>query len=105
MSEEKREMGKVFEYGSIVTTAAVHDIYTADRRFARFVAMSLGRHLSGDWGDLDKEDKALNEEALKSGGRLHSAYKIPESFKTEDKLWIITEADRSVTTILFPSDY
>lgn len=61
------------------------------------------------WGDLTKEDKDLNEEALKTGGRLFSSYKIlPKDLMVDgidDRLWIITEADRSVTTILFPSDY
>ena len=60
----------------------------------------LARHLAGDWGDLCEEDKAENELSLKEGFRLLSAY------ETEiGKIWIITEADRSVTTILFPSEY
>ena len=53
----------------------------------------LSRHLRGDWGDLDKEDKTENELSLKHGFRLLSSYQVN---KTE-KLWVITEADRSVT--------
>ena len=60
----------------------------------------LQRHLCGDWGDLCKEDKAENEFSLKHGFRLLSAYDTPLG-----KLWIITEADRSVTTFLLPEEY
>ena len=60
----------------------------------------LSRHANGDWGDLDDEDKAANDQALKDGDRLLSAYETPGG-----KVWIITEWDRSVTTILLPSEY
>lgn len=60
----------------------------------------LARHIHGDWGDLCEEDKQVNEEALKHGGRLMSSYK----FDAGD-VWIITEHDRSVTTFLLPSEY
>jgi hypothetical protein len=61
----------------------------------------LSRHLRGDWGDLCPEDKAENELSLKHGFRLLSSYPVTET----DTLWIITEADRSVTTLLLPSEY
>ena len=61
----------------------------------------LTRHLRGDWGDLCQEDKTENELSLKHGFRLLSSYPITDS----DTLWIITEADRSVTTLLLPSEY
>ena len=61
----------------------------------------LHRHLTGDWGNLDKHDKQLNDLAIKDGSRIFSAYDIS---KTE-KIWLITEADRSVTTYLKPSEY
>lgn len=60
----------------------------------------LARHINGDWGDLSAEDQTENEFALLSGGRLLSSYAMPGG-----KVWIITEADRSVTTILLPEDY
>ena len=60
----------------------------------------LQRHLNGDWGDLCGEDKAENEFSLKHGFRLLSAYNTHLG-----KLWIITEADRSVTTFLLPEEY
>lgn len=61
----------------------------------------LVRHTSGDWGDLDDEDKAANDEALLTGARVFSAYMLD----TGVKVWIITEADRSSTTVLLPSEY
>lgn len=65
------------------------------------IATALLRHQRGDWGDLCKEDIEENEMSLREGFRLFSAYK---SASTE-KFWIITEADRSVTTVLLPSEY
>jgi hypothetical protein len=61
----------------------------------------LDRHVSGDWGDLDSEDKARNERALLDGDRLFSSYKVSE----HAKVYVITEWDRSQTTILLPSEY
>ncbi|MCR6481045.1 hypothetical protein NU688_33145 [Variovorax sp. ZS18.2.2] len=59
------------------------------------------RHASGDWGDLCEEDRSSNEAALKQRGRLMSSYKLDD----KQTLWIITEWDRSVTTLLLPSEY
>ncbi len=61
----------------------------------------LRRHVSGDWGELDEEDRRENELSLREGFRLVSSYHL----KSGDKLWIITEADRSVTTLLLPDEY
>jgi hypothetical protein len=60
----------------------------------------IDRHVTGDWGDLDDADKQENEFSVKKGFRILSAYG-----KGDRKLWIITEADRSVTTILRPDEY
>ena len=65
------------------------------------VAKALMRHQKGDWGDLEECDIQANNDALVHGARLFSAY---HSAKGE-KFWIITEADRSSTTILLPSEY
>jgi hypothetical protein len=62
---------------------------------------ALGRHHRGDWGDVCKDDWRANDDALKEETRLLSTYKS----KAGVKFWIITEADRSVTTILLPEDY
>ena len=61
---------------------------------------SLIRHANGDWGLVDSEDKTANDIALLNGSRLVSAYEIEAR-----KIWIITEADRSSTTVLFPEEY
>jgi hypothetical protein len=62
----------------------------------------LSRHLRGDWGDdLCQEDKTENELSLKYGFRLLSSYRVTDT----EKIWIITEADRSVTTLLLPAEY
>ena len=61
----------------------------------------LCRHMSGDWGELSDEDVKENEFSVREGLRLLSAYQTGKG----QKIWIITEADRSVTTILLPSEY
>ena len=61
----------------------------------------LKRHLSGDWGEVDEHDRRENELSIAQGFRLLSAYPLSNGIK----LWIITEADRSSTTILLPSEY
>jgi len=60
----------------------------------------LARHASGDWGELDAHDRRENERSLKNGWRVLSSYPVGDG-----KVWVITEADRSVTTILLPSEY
>lgn len=60
----------------------------------------IARHVAGDWGDLDGEDKAANESALVSQERIFSSYDTDHG-----KFWIITEHDRSATTVLLPSEY
>lgn len=65
-----------------------------------WVAELLARHQGGDWGDVGGEDGHLNDRALRNGGRLFSAYDTDAG-----RVWIITEADRSATTVLLPSEY
>jgi len=62
---------------------------------------ALRRHHAGDWGDLDDHDRQANDGALSVGGRLCSVYYSGSGLK----FWIITEADRSATTVLMPEDY
>lgn len=64
------------------------------------VLAALKRHAYGDWGDLCPEDALANDDALTQGGRLFSAYG-----QGTCRFWVITEADRSVTTVLLPDDY
>ncbi len=61
----------------------------------------LKRHVTGDWGDLDPADRAENELSLRAGFRLLSAYALPDG----TRIWLITEADRSATTLLLPDEY
>lgn len=99
-------------YGELVWTSAVNDCIADNAAFAKPVVRAIKRHTSGDWGDVDAEDKATNDAARKDGGRLLSAYRLdgvrfaPSSpWPGDDKVWIITEACRSLTTVLFPSEY
>lgn len=65
------------------------------------IMAALQRHLTGDWGDVDEHDREENELSLKEGFRLLSVYRSARGVK----FWIITEADRSATTVLLPEDY
>ena len=91
-----------FELGQIVATPAALKVLEANHVTGTHL---LARHMAGDWGDLDAEDAKSNDEAIAHTGddaqRVLSAYKMPDG----SKVWIITEWDRSVTTILLPSDY
>jgi hypothetical protein len=89
-----------FSLGKLAWTRAVNECVASDASFAKFVMESLGRHANCDWGQLTAEDKRANDISLKEGLRLFSAYQL-----NDIKLWVITEADRSVTTILFPEEY
>jgi hypothetical protein len=84
------------------TPAALKEIHEAGQSALQFLA----RHVAGDWGDLDDEDKRLNDEALKDGSRLLSAYNL----RSGVRIWVITEAaddsgHRAATTILLPDEY
>ena len=95
-----------FKTGQIVATRGVYDLACENHDFAQFIQKSLNRHVKGDWGDVDDADKQANDQALKGGERLLSAYNDDRFPKNGiATIWIITEADRSVTTILFPDEY
>jgi hypothetical protein len=72
-----------------------------DRLHPEDVPLALGRHATGDWGDVDEADRRENELSLTRGFRLLSVYHDRNGMK----FWIITEADRSATTVLLPEDY
>src|SRR5947207_1047033 len=84
-----------FPLGEIVVTANAAARLTADA-----IADGLRRHAKGDWGEVPPEDAAENELSLQAGYRLLSGYGTGDG-----RFWVITEADRSVTTILLPEDY
>ena len=85
-----------FSAGQIlITTNALQHLSEAE------VQLALRRHLAGDWGDCEPDDAAANDDALRQGARLLSVYHTADAVR----FWIITEADRSVTTVLLPEDY
>lgn len=84
-----------FPLGQIVITANANDQLDPTE-----VSEGLCRHAAGDWGNVCGDDADLNEQALKDGDRLMSVYGPKDR-----QFWIITESDRSVTTILLPEDY
>jgi hypothetical protein len=88
----------LFSPGQIVATpGALALLEQANKSPVEF----LSRHFRGDWGDLCQEDQTENELGLKCGFRLMSSYQVTQI----EKLWVITEADRSVTTLLLPEEY
>lgn len=89
--------GPRFKIGRIFATPAAMD--ALDRTGTSIVDLLI-RHIRGDWGDLSESDRQQNELALIAGGRLLSSYPLAEA-----RLWIITEADRSSTTLLLPDEY
>lgn len=91
-----------FKLGRVVETAGVYEKRFYDDKFNNFVAKSFARHCDGDWGDLCDDDKGANDFALRNGDdRLFSKY----DYDDETSIYIITEWDRSYTTILFPDEY
>ncbi len=84
------------DLGSCYATARAIALFSSETLLG-----CLARHAAGDWGDLDTEDREANDVALATGGRLLSSYVFPD----RGKLWVITEHDRSATTLLLPEDY
>lgn len=91
-----------FEFGQVVMTKNVAEKSKTDMGFEHFLQMSLSRYLNRDWGDTCEEDAEQNDISVNEGERILAVYTNP---KTNETIWIITEWDRSVTTILFPSEY
>jgi len=89
-SHPKFPAGRVVVTGNATESLSVEDI-----------AIGLARHLRGDWGELEAPNRQANEGALLRGGRLLSAYCSRKGLR----FWIITEPDRSKTTVLLPEDY
>ena len=100
-------MAITFSLGQVVATRAVWELIDKNEDFSKFVTLCMSRYIQNDWGELPEEDWALNDESVRNGERLLASYQIPEFIEEvfEDRLWIITEWDRSTTTLLFPGDY
>jgi hypothetical protein len=93
----KLESPPKFDLGAVVATPGLTE--KVDQPYAMG---ALVRHLQGDWGLCDAEDWATNDDALATGGRLLSVYPLPDE---AGNFWVITEWDRSVTTLLLPEEY
>lgn len=90
-----------FQLGQTVVTRGINERIANDTEFAKFITESFKRYVNCDWGDLCEEDKEMNDSAVKNNDdRILAKY----SFNNED-IYIITEWDRSVTTILFTNEY
>ena len=88
--------GQLFQFGNVAITPAAMQALSPNE-----TADALSRHASGDWGTVCEEDWDANDLALSECGRILSTYES----KAQTVFWIITEWNRSVTTILLPSDY
>ena len=88
----------LFHPGRIVATPGAMDALNDSPMQA---AALLDRHMAGDWGDICEEDSRANTDALRYGNRLVSVY----ATQSGARLWIITESDRSATTLLLPDEY
>ena len=87
-----------FTLGQLVATpGAIKELQEAEQNPFELLA----RHVTGDWGDLSEDDRKENELSVENGFRILSAYHL----RSGVKLWVITEADRSATTLLLPSEY
>lgn len=96
-----------FELGQVCYTPGARDVL---QRYQVNPFELIRRHVTGDWGDVSPEDAQANNEALQVGARVLSVYVLPPPLSEGEmlppaKVWLITEADRSVTTILLPEEY
>jgi hypothetical protein len=99
----------MFSFGHLTATKNVAELMGANNEFDCFVRSSLLKYREEDWGDTCKEDARQNDYAARNKERILAVYKFPEgcswTVAGEDAIWIITELDRSATTILFPGEY
>lgn len=98
----KRKNGSEFELGDLYMTCGIGARTEEDSDLTEFIGECLVRYRQCDWGDTCNEDKKANDRAVKVGERILAVYTYP---KTGEKIWIITEWDRSYTTVLFPDEY
>lgn len=87
-----------FDLGRVLATPGAVAEFGRDA-----VCACVERHNAGDWGDVEPSDRRANDRDLRDGGRLLSAYQLGEG--RDRRLWVLTEADRSHTTAMLPSEY
>ncbi len=97
----------LFETGPVVTTPGIIEIMNLGPQATSAIHRCLERHLAGDWGDLCDDDKQLNQNSLDEEKEKGFTYdNLFSSYETDyGRIYIITECDRSVTTILLPDEY
>jgi hypothetical protein len=93
------EKKPLFPLGQVVSTPGAVKAFMEE---GGCMSDFLQRHVTGDWGELSEDDKRENELSVAEGFRILSAYRLPNK---GTRIWIITEADRSVTTFLLPDEY
>jgi len=101
MTIETLEIHARFPLGHIVATRGAMEVLGGADGDPRLAMMLLARHAAGDCGDMDDEDKETNEEAIRFGNRVMSVYRLIGGAT----VWVMTEADRSLTTFLLPDEY
>ena len=89
-------LNPTFPLGHVCSTPRVRELLTGGD-----ITRLLNRHAHRDWGECCEHDRKANEDALKAGGRIVSVYRSTDGLK----VWVITEADRSATTVLLPNEY
>ena len=99
-----RNISHRFRLGQIVATPGALEAF---QRTGETPATFLRRHVTGDWGDLDDHDKRMNSEAIRFEGDPEKQGRVLSAYRLQDntRIWIISEHDRSVTTILLPEEY
>jgi len=97
-NHEMDEPRPLFSLGQLVWTPGAQELFS---RLERTPLELLQRHVTGDWGNMVEEDKQANQDALEHGSRIFSSYEL----ESGQKIWVITERDRSVTTLLLPEEY
>lgn len=93
-----------FEIGKLAATRSVATLMADDSDFCFFAQLAFARYRRCDWGEMAESDKAMNDAAVQNGNdRIFAAYEHPQH--PDWRLWIITESNRSYTTLLFPDEY
>lgn len=94
------------EYGKTLITKTINDCIADDSNFSKEIITIWKRYLAYDWGEMSEEDKKLNDEAVKLEKELNGGERVLAAYDTtKGKVYIITEWDRSATTILFADEY
>ena len=91
------ETQPLFSLGQVVATQGCLELL---EKHGKTASEFIHRHVMGDWGVVDSEDAQLNQDAVQEGSRILSVYEVGD-----ERVWVITEWDRSVTTLLLPSEY